>query len=143
MAKKKKHHRKAIVKYKTRSRPHKRHHRRRRGGGGGGISITHALIAGAVVGYALKQAAVTDLVNKVPGVKTFGAAAGVAAIGLGVDHFVWRNKWVRLIGVGGAVVAAYTMGQNEFKMPAWVGDGDDIGDADDGLLVGDLDGDDD
>jgi len=144
MAKRKrKHHRKAAtaVVHRRRSSPRRRHHRRRRSsrrGGAGNPSLLQSLVAAAAVGYVIENVpSVTELASKIPGAKTFGNAAAIGAVALGVDHFVYRNKWVRLIGVGGAMIAAYQLGTKKFNVK-WVGDdmgAPMLGDPDDGMIA--------
>lgn len=149
--KRRKSHSKALV-HRRRSHSPARSHRRRGGGGGGGINILHLALAGAAVGYATSAAGpdiIRTTVAKIPGNKTFGAAATVGLVGLGVSHFIrprgLPGKIAKYAGYVGVLLAAYTAG-SKGKDFQWVGDeetGDvyDVGDED----VGDDDdmGDDD
>lgn len=138
----------AIVRQSTRtvyrSAPKRKTYRRRRHGGGG-IRLTHLALASAglafVTGQSSPIAAIRDNAAKIPGAKTFGPAAAVGVACLAVDRFVKPNKWLKLLGTAGVVLAAVRFGEQgtAFK---WVGDGDDVGYdlADD---ISDVDGDDD
>lgn len=101
-----------------------------------------AFLAGAK--SPIKQ--VPEMAGKIPGAKTFGPAAVIGIGALAADRFIKPNKWLKLLGVAGVVLAAAKIGDQgtDFK---FVGDDDDdiadIGDDDDD--VSDLDdiGDDD
>jgi hypothetical protein len=77
--------------------------------------------------------------EKIPGAKTIGIPAAVGIAALATDRFLYKNKWLKLAGVAGVVLAAARIGEagTDFK---WVGDDDVAGDFDD---VGDDVGDDD
>jgi len=114
------------TKYKTRYKTgHRGHRRRRRHHGGGGMSLKHLAIAGAglafLTGASSPIKAIPDNVAKLPGAKTFGnpAVAGLAL--LGVDHFLYKNKWLRAAGVVGVVLGAVQVG-TKGKDFQWVGD---------------------
>jgi hypothetical protein len=64
---------------------------------------------------------VKDLVAKVPGSKTFGAAATLGIACLAVDRFVKHNKWLRLAGYAGIAAAAMRVGEKGTSF-SWVGD---------------------
>lgn len=130
---KRRHKTKAIV---HRRRSYGRPARRRTRKGGGGHSLFHTLLAAAAVGYVVENVpAISTVAAKIPGAKTFGTAAAIGAAALAVDHFVYRNKWIRLVGVGGAAVAAYQLGSKKFAV-TWVGDEAGLlGDADDGMIA--------
>jgi len=114
------------TKYKTRSIA--KAPRRRRGGksSGGGIKLTHVAAAAAGLSYVFGDKGPASLVanaNKIPGAKTFGAPATVGLACLAVNHFR-PNKWLKLAGIAGLVLAASKVGQQgtDFK---FVGDPDD------------------
>jgi len=130
-----------VTKYKTRHVKAKGTRRgRRRSAGGGSIRPLHLALASAGVAYltsAKGPQTVKDMVNKVPGAKTFGAPAALGIACLAVDKFVKPNRWLKLAGYAGIVAAAMKVGEqgSSFK---WVGDNefdmagdDDIADADD------------
>jgi len=134
----------AIVRRRSSSPAPRRRGRRRgsNGGGGGGgrlslSTIGPPLAAAAVLGYVVKRsgssgigAQVIELAKKVPGQKTFGTAPAVGAIALGLDRFVFRHRYLRLIGMAGLIIGAYDAGGT--KDLKWVGN---VGDADDGMQV--------
>ncbi len=131
-----------VVRYKTRHVSRKRHHRRHRRGrsGGAGIRVVPLALATAGLAYvtsAQGPAFVRENMAKVPGVATFGPLATAGLIALGVDKFVKPNKWLKLFGLAGVVLAASKVGEQgaNFK---WVGDDGvyDLGDDDD---MGDVD----
>lgn len=112
--------------------------RRRRRHGGGGMKLTHLAIAAAglafVTGQSSPVAFVRDQAAKIPGAKTFGTPAALGVACLAVDRFVKPNKWLKLAGTAGIVLAAVKLGEQGtgFK---WVGDdqyniADDMGDDD-------------
>lgn len=115
--------------------------RRRSGGGMGNLSLRSLappLIAGAVLGRIVKQsgtsgvgAQLIEIAKKVPGQKTFGTAPALGAIALAVDRFVYRHRYLRLVGVAGLIIGAYDAGGT--KDLKWVGG---VGDDDDGMAVG-------
>ncbi len=107
----------------------------RRSHGSGGFKLVHLAIAAGVLGYVTSAnhgvAFIKDNVAKLPGAATFGAPAAIGAVALGVDKFIKPNKWLKLIGAAGVVVAAMKVGDagTDFK---FVGDGDyDMGDTED------------
>jgi hypothetical protein len=101
--------------------------------------------AGATTGF---QKSINDMMDKVPGTKTFGATAMLGIGALAIDRWVKPNKWLRLLGTAGVVLAAAQIGTKgtEFK---FLGDHEtgayDLQDVDDLEDVDDLDdiGDDD
>lgn len=127
------------------------HHKakRRRGGksGGGALKLTHIALATAGLAFATKpgtgfQASVNSFMEKVPGTKTFGATAMLGIGALAIDRFVKPNKWLKLLGTAGIVLAAAQVGSKgaDFK---FLGD-DETGDFDLADDIGDDDiGDDD
>lgn len=138
---------KGIVRYRTRtkmvtryrSKGAKRSHRRRRSsGGGGGVNLLHAGAVALGMNYLLSSsngnASAIAMANKIPGAKTFGAPAAVGLACLGIDRFVKRNKWLKLAGVAGVILAAAKVGE-QGKSFQWVGDDEvedlEIGDDDD------------
>jgi hypothetical protein len=126
------------TKYVTRNAPKakRKSHRRHRGGYTGGVTLGKVIVAGAALGYLFSEsgpsAGLRQTVDKVPGVKTFGAPAVVGAIALGVDHFMYKSPWLRAAGLVGVAAAALTLGakNKDFKF---------LGDADDDEFVGDVD----
>lgn len=145
---------KAITRYRTRTitktrRVHvgaRKHRRGRRRGGSGGINMLHLGLATAglafVTGPKSPITQVRDMGAKIPGAKTFGTAAAVGVAALAVDRFLKPNKWLKLLGTAGVILAAAKIGESgtDFK---FVGDDDDItadiGDDDDVSDVGDDD----
>lgn len=122
--------------YRTRSAPKRRYRRR---GAARGASMTSLLhIGGAAAGLAYLTgpsgvATIRDNASKIPGAKTFGPGAALGLACLAVDRFVKPNKWLKLAGIAGVVLAASQVGQkgSDFK---WVGDDVadlDVGDDDD------------
>jgi hypothetical protein len=128
---------KTLTKYRTRGAP-RRHRRHRRHGGGGGVNLLHLGLATAGLAFMTSSKsplpAVKTFGDKIPGAKTFGTAAAIGVGALAVDRFVKHNKWLKLLGVAGVILAAAKVGEQgtDFK---WVGDDDDItadiGDDDD------------
>ena len=139
--------------------------RRRRGGrgrsSGGGVRLMPLALAAVGLSYltgAHGPAFVRTNVAKIPGVKTFGATAVTGVALLAIDRYVKPNKWLKLAGIAGVVLAAVQVGTKgaDFK---WLGDegtgdhydmtgdlhedvaGDD--DDDDDMVEGDDDEDDD
>ncbi len=116
-----------------RRRSYARTRRRRSGrGGGGGINMLH--LGGAALGLAYLTGpkspvpSIAANVKKIPMVGTsFTAPAAVGITALAVDRFAYRNKWLRLIGVAGIVLAAAEVGKagKDFKVE---GDDDMIAD---------------
>ena len=125
-----------ITKTKTRTRTVKVRSRRR---GGAGFPRMLPLAATAVGIAYLTGAKGPDFVRtnlaKVPGVKTFGAPAVFGLGCLAVDRFVKPNRWLKLAGLAGIVLAAAQIGAKgaDFK---WVGDDGDMSDLE---MVGDDD----
>lgn len=136
--------RKVYVKSKRRSRKH----------GGGGMKLTHLALATAGLAFLTQsgktdgiQGTINNAMAKVPGTKTFGATAMLGIGALAVDRFIKPNRWLRLLGTAGVVLAASQIGQKgtDFK---FLGDGggetgaydlDDVSDLDDVDDVSDLD----
>lgn len=119
-----------------RSRPHKKTHRRKSSRGGMGTNLLHLGLATAALSYATNDQGpefIRTNAAKIPGAATFGAAAAVGGVCLAIDRFVKPNKWLKLFGVAGVVLAAAQAGKqgSNFK---WVGDDEytgDVGDDDD------------
>lgn len=114
--------------------------RSRRSRGGGGVNLLHLGIATAGLGYALSENGIKsarDVAAKIPGAKTFGAPAAVGVAALAVDKFLYRNRWLKLLGVAGVVLAAAKVGEQNRNFK-FVGDDDGVADLDD---VGDDDDD--
>jgi hypothetical protein len=126
---------KHITKYKTRHVKVASKRRSRRHGGSSGITLPKIIVGGLAIGALVgKKAIAPEPVKKffaetVPGGKTFGPEATFGAIALGVDHFLWRNPWLRAAGYLGLGLAALKVGseQTDFK---FVGDDDELGDDD-------------
>lgn len=100
------------------------------------MTVLQAVIAGAAIGYVTQNVPqVSNLFAAIPGAKTLGTPAAIGATALVVDRFLYRNKWVRIIGIGGLMMGAYQIGMNK-ALPKWVGDTsyDGIGDPDDGMI---------
>lgn len=106
----------------------------RRKGGSGPMKLTHLALATAALGFISKpgattgiQGAINTAMAKVPGTKTFGPTAMLGIAALAVDRFVKPNKWLKLLGTAGIVLAAAQVGQQgtDFKFL-----GDDSGDYD-------------
>ena len=95
--------------------------------------IVPLAITAAALGYALSPttgiATIRDFAAKIPGAKTFGAPAAVGIAALAVDKFVKPNKYLKLLGIAGIVLAATKIGEqgSAFK---WLGDDDMSGDYD-------------
>lgn len=125
---------KAVTKWRTRAVARRGRGRRRRSGDG--ITLSKLLpIAGAALalGYVSGEGnmpEVTDVIKKIPGAKTVGVPMAVGALALGVNKFVFRNKWLRLAGVVGVAVGAYQLGVKKLDV-TWMGDPDDGGPIDD------------
>lgn len=124
---------------------HKARRRRRHGGGGGPMKLTHLALATGALAFITKAGGAKDdfstkineAMANVPGTKTFGATAMLGIGALAVDRFIKPNKWLKLLGTAGIVLAAAQVGSkgSDFK---FLGD-NDVGDYD---LADDL-GDDD
>lgn len=142
-------HSKAIVHTKTRKVyvTKKRRSGSRRARHGGGMKLTHLAIATAGLAFLTQpgktdgiQGTINNAMAKVPGTKTFGATAMLGIGALAIDRFVKPNKWLRLLGTAGVVLAASQIGQkgSDFK---FLGDSSDVGayDLEDVDDVSDLD----
>ena len=114
-----------------------------RGGAGSGITLGKAVLTGLVLGSAAETnngplgPTLYNVVQKIPGAKTFGGAA-TAGLALGaIGHFTSLGgpkvrPWLRiagLIGIGLAAVKVGTTG-TAFK---WLGE-DEYGGSEDGLM---------
>lgn len=132
-----------ITKYRTRTVSAPRRRSRRRGGNhGGGVKLTTLALATLGLAYVTGSqgpAMVTQNVAKLPGVKTFGGAAIVGGVCLAIDRFAKPNKWLKLFGTAGVVLAAARVGDQGTKF-SFVGDADDVGGLE---YTGDVEGDDD
>jgi len=100
------------------------------------MKLTHLAIATAGLAFVTKagatsgfQKSINDVVEKIPGTKTFGATAMLGVIALAVDRFVKPNKWLKLLGTAGVVLAAAQIGQkgSDFK---FLGEDEHAGDYD-------------
>lgn len=132
--KKRKHH--PAVQHHTRTvyvQPKRKSHGRRKSAGGG-MKLLHLAVAAGVLGYVTSSnhgvAFIKDNAAKLPGAATFGVPAAIGAVALGVDKFVKPNKWLKLIGAAGIVVAAMKVGDagTDFK---FIGEPDGSYDMDD------------
>ena len=128
-----------------RAKPHRKAPRRRKSGGGMGTNLLHLGLATAALSYATNDQGpefIRTNAAKIPGATTFGAAAAVGGVCLAIDRFVKPNKWLKLFGVAGVVLAAAQAGKQgtNFK---WVGDDEYTGDVGDDDDVGCDDDDDD
>jgi hypothetical protein len=120
------------------------HHRRRRRGGGAGMSgLLPAALVAAGAAYVTGKSGpkqVTDIVNKIPGAKTFGPVTAIGGALWGIDKLgIYRSKWFKLAGVVAVVAAGIKVGTEgtSFK---WVGDEYDMAGDDDMMMdVGDDD----
>jgi hypothetical protein len=102
----------------------------RRRGGGGDVSLIKiaatAVVLGNVVGKkdGVAGGAVYDLVQKLPGAKTFGGAEAVGLYCAGLHHFTtWGGKlrpWIKAAGYLGVAAAFLKLGNagTAFK---WLG----------------------
>jgi len=133
---------KVITVTKYRNKAVKKVHHRRKRGHGGMPNILHLGLATAALSYLTGPSgpeAIKTYGNKIPGAATFGLPAVGGLACLAVDRFVKPNKYLKLAGIAGIVLAATKIGEqgSNFK---FVGDEEmgDIGDDD----IGDI-GDDD
>lgn len=117
--------------------------RRRSHGSGGGMSLVKlggtTLAMAYLLGPKSPIPSIKTYADKIPGSKTWGAPAAVGIACLAIDRFAKPNRWLKLAGAAGIVLAAANIGASgtDFK---FVGDDDYSGDLDD---VGDDVGDDD
>jgi len=143
-SRKRRSHSKAIVRTKTRRVYVGGSKRRRRSGGrkgSGPMKLTHLALATAGLAFITKagatagfQKSINDAMDKVPGTKTFGATAMLGLGLLAIDRFVKPNKWLKLAGTAGIVLAAAQVGTkgSEFKFLGDDSTGDfDLQDVDD------------
>lgn len=118
------------TRYVTKHKPQKATHRRRHHGGGG-VTIGKILGAGVVLGSAAETnngplgPTVYNMVQKLPGVKTFGGAvtAGLYLGALGKYTRLGRGRigpWMRAAGVIGLAGAALKIGAQGTKFQ-WLG----------------------
>ena len=70
---------------------------------------------------------VRTLAMKIPGAKTFGPEAAIGVAALGIDRFLYKNKWLRIAGAIGIGLAAVKLGQ-QYTSFKWLGDDDDDSD---------------
>ncbi len=121
--------------------PRKKHRRSHRRGSAGRLNLLHVGLATAGLAFLTGKKAPTPMIRdtamKIPGAKTFGAAAIIGIGALAADRFIKPNKWLKLLGVAGVVLAASKIGDEgtDFK---FVGDDDDIADFDDDVGDDDL-----
>lgn len=99
-----------------------------------GINLLHVGLAAGALAYATGDsgpAMIRNAAAKIPGTKTFGAAATIGLGCLAVDRFVKRNRYLKLLGVAGVVLAATQVGRQGTGF-RWVGDDDlsDVADMD-------------
>jgi hypothetical protein len=123
------------------------HHKAKRKGGGKGASgpmkLTHLALATAGLAFVTKtgategfQKSINEAMDKVPGTKTFGATAMLGIGMLAVDRFIKPNKWLKLLGTAGIVLAAAQIGSKGTDFKFLGDDSEETGDYD-------LEGDDD
>lgn len=130
---------------RTRRAPARKAARRHRRHGSGTPKLLHIAAAAAALAYVTGPKGpemVRTYGAKIPGSATFGVPAVVGLAALAVDRFAKPNKWLKLLGVAGIVLAASKVGEmgTDFK---YVGDADEYaGDLEDVGDEGDL-GDDD
>jgi hypothetical protein len=81
------------------------------------MKLTHLALATAGLAFVTKagatagfQKSINDVMEKVPGTKTFGATAMLGVALLAIDRFVKPNKWLKLAGTAGIVLAAAQIG---------------------------------
>lgn len=95
--------------------------RRSSGGGGGGINLLHIGAAAAALSFLGNNTSMGQTIaGKIPGNKTFGAGAALGITCL-VLNMAKPNKWLKLAGVAGIVLAGSQLGVQgmDFK---YVGD---------------------
>lgn len=114
-----------VTRYRTRTIA--RRSRRRSSGFGGGIKLTHAVGVGALIGYASGQTQYLNVLDKIPGTKTIGRPAMLGLAALAVNRYLYRNRWLKLIGVGGLLAGAFEWGKAGLKLE-WMGDAIDVDD---------------
>lgn len=124
---------KAVTKWRTRSKPTKGRRRRRSSGGGSTVSrLLPIALTAAAVGYVAGEGnmvEVTDQLKRIPGVKTVGVPMGLGIVALGVNKFLFRNKWLKLVGAAGVIIGAAQLGAKKFDLE-WLGDPMDGGPMD-------------
>lgn len=143
MAKRRKSSSTAIARRPAKRRYHlaKMPRRSRRSRGGGSIASTSNLIhvGAATAGLAFLMGPSSPIpsakayAEKIPLAKTFGVPAALGIACLATDRFVYKNKWLKLAGVAGVVLAAAKIGEqgSNFKFVGddeYTGDIDDVGD---------------
>lgn len=105
-----------------------RRSRRRSRSGSGRVDILHLGLATAALGFLTGPKSpiqqIPTMARKIPGATTFGPAAIIGVSALAVDRFMKPNKWLKLLGTAGIVLAAAKIGEQgtDFK---FVGDDDD------------------
>jgi len=109
---------------------HKKRHHRRHGGGHGGVTLVKALVAaGTLANATAKDGIIGDrvynLVQKLPGTKTFGGAV-TAGLYLGAIHKFTKfggkfRPWLAAAGLVGVIGAGLKLGEQGtgFK---WLGE---------------------
>lgn len=129
----------SVVRYRKhvvtryRNRPVKHRRRGRRSSAASPTNLLKLGMAGAAIGYAVKGnlfgSGAVDMLDRIPGTKTFGRPAAVAALAWGINRYVKPHPWLRLVTAAGVVITAFKIGDAGFKVD-WVGD-DDVGDVGD------------
>lgn len=107
--------------------------RRRRGGAHSNLNIPALVGAGAVLGWLTGDAKADSMstkareqVMKIPGAKTIGADGMIGVLALGVNHFFWRNRYLKALGlVGVAVGAMHVVQRVSAGGEVYIGDDDD------------------
>jgi len=118
----------ARTSHRSPARSHTRYTRRRRhgGGSGGGVAPIPLALATAGLAYATKNfSQVNSLAMKIPGAKTWGAPAALGLACLAIDKFAYKNKWLKLAGFAGIVLAAANVGDKGSSFQ-WMGDGEQV-----------------
>jgi hypothetical protein len=139
--------RKSVAMTHTSRTVHVHHKAKRKSGGKRGASgpmkLTHLALATAGLAFVTKtgategfQKSINEAMDKVPGTKTFGATAMLGIGMLAVDRFIKPNKWLKLLGTAGIVLAAAQIGSKGTDFKFLGDDSEETGDYD-------LEGDDD
>jgi len=117
-----------VTRTRSRTRYVKVRSRRRRSSGGMfGGPILPIVAAGAALGYVDAKTTALQVLDKIPGTKTIGRPAMTGLAALAINRYVFRNRWLRVIGIGGLLVGAFQWGAKGFALE-WVGDTIDVDD---------------
>lgn len=127
---------KPVVVTRTRTVKVKAKRRGRRKGGGAGNSPSVPMLVGAAAALAYigadqkadtLAAKIMANVQKLPGAKTVGTEGAIGLVALGVNHFVYRNRFIKAVGlVGCAFGVATVVRRVVLGGEVYVGD-DDVG----------------